>query len=127
MNISDGRMVHSSSLKKKYNSKSIKSITDYSRFVNYSIDNIEEILNVPFALFCEDMNIPSDVRYVISSAIDESILRNKHGFTDVSVTKLNSTIRKAKDNACDSILSIFFEHDTTIEDIISEADVKRIH
>lgn len=118
---------HYFTLKKKYNSKSIRSLTYYNKNGYYSIDNIEEILNVPFALFCDDMNIPSDVRRVISSAIDESILRNKHGFTDVSVTELNNTIRKAKDYGCDSILSIFFEYDTTIEDIINKADIKRTH
>jgi hypothetical protein len=118
---------HYFTLKKKYNSKSIRSLSYYNKNEYYSIDNIEEILNVPFALFCDDMNIPSDVRYVISSAIDESILRNKHGFADVSVNQLNATVRKAKDYSCDSILSVFFEFDTTLEDIINKADIKLTH
>lgn len=114
-------------LQKKYNSNSKKTITDYSRFGNYSIDNITEIFNIPFAFFCEDMNIPSDVRYTISSAIEESILRNKHGFTDVPIGTINDTIKKAKEYACDDILSIFFELDTTLESIIEYADIRLLH
>lgn len=115
---------HYFTLQKKYNSNNNKSITNYSRFGNYSIDDIGEILRLPFAFFCEDMNIPTDVRLTVSSAIEESILRNKHGFTDVPVAVLNDTIKKAKDYGCDDILSIFFELDTTLENIIEYADVK---
>lgn len=118
---------HYFTLQKKYNSNSNKSITDYSRFGNYSIDNIGDILRLPFVFFCEDMNIPTDVRLTVSSAIEESILRNKHGFTDVPVAVLNDTVKKAKDYGCDDILSIFFELDTTLENIIEYANIKLMH